>query len=198
MHSPGIDTSTLLVPEIRVLVAYAVFFAVGWALHGHADRVGGVTRGWTWRLGFGVVLSAAATLLVSRPGGMGPDGPSLKLAALAGIGTWFLIIGLTGLFLRHLNRPIAAVRYVADASYWVYLVHLPVVVAAAGLTARLELPVGVKFALVLAATTLVALVSYDLIVRSTFIGIFLNGRRLPRMLFASRPRPSSEVNAGPR
>ena len=39
--------------------------------------------------------------------------------------TGLVALGVTGLFLRHLNHHVPVVRYVVDASYWVYLVHLP-------------------------------------------------------------------------
>ena len=38
----------------------------------------------------------------------------------------FAVIGIAMRFLAHANDR---VRYIADASYWIYLVHLPVVAA---------------------------------------------------------------------
>ena len=75
----------------------------------------------------------------------------------------------------------------SDASYWMYLVHLAPIVWTAGLLARVDAPVFVKFAIVLSATTIVAAVSYHYVVRSTPIGALLNGRRYARAL----PRPAA-------
>jgi glucan biosynthesis protein C len=70
-----------------------------------------------------------------------------------------------------------AARYLADASYWIYLVHLPIVITLAGLLAHTTLPVFVKFIVVFGGTTASCIASYRLFVRSTPIGWLLNGRR---------------------
>ena len=48
---------------------------------------------------------------------------------------WMLIFGIVGAFVRLLDRPSPIVRYVSDASYWMYIVHLPIVIAVPGLLA---------------------------------------------------------------
>jgi hypothetical protein len=39
------------------------------------------------------------------------------------------VFGWMGCFVRFFNRPSARARYVADASHWIYVTHLPLVVA---------------------------------------------------------------------
>ncbi|MCP3983039.1 MAG: hypothetical protein GY723_01545 [bacterium] len=68
-------------------------------------------------------------------------------------------------------------RWVSDASYWFYLVHLPLTALGAGVLIGSGLPAGVKFLLVLGGTTVVCCVTYALLVRNTFVGAVLNGRR---------------------
>ena len=53
----------------------------------------------------------------------------LAFAAAYGVAIWCWSFAVIGLAMRFLSRENARVRYVADASYWIYLVHLPVVVA---------------------------------------------------------------------
>jgi peptidoglycan/LPS O-acetylase OafA/YrhL len=109
------------------------------------------------------------------------------------------LVGLTiGLFRALATRPRAWIRYVADSSYWMYLVHLPVVVWLQVAVAEVELNWWLKLAGVCVATIAIALITYDLFVRSTIIGQVLNGRRQERALgrFALRiaggaPRPAS-------
>ena len=72
--------------------------------------------------------------------------------------------------------------YLADASYWIYLIHLPVVMAIQVVMSRLHWPWLVEFALTLSIAMALLLASYDLLVRNTFIGARLNGRRKPRGL----------------
>lgn len=57
--------------------------------------------------------------------------PILELAfAMAYAGAiWISAFALIGLAVGLLSRPSGAVRYIADASYWIYLAHLPLVYA---------------------------------------------------------------------
>ena len=48
---------------------------------------------------------------------------------LFGVAVWGWVFGLTGAALRFLSNYSAMRRYIADASYWIYLAHLPVVAA---------------------------------------------------------------------
>jgi hypothetical protein len=98
---------------------------------------------------------------------------------------WLFFFGLTGLFLRHFNHPSAAIRYVVDGAFWIYLVHLPLAIWLPGLFATLLLPAWIKILMVLALTYLVGFVTYDLFVRSTMVGSTLSGRRYPRVIFAA-------------
>jgi peptidoglycan/LPS O-acetylase OafA/YrhL len=76
-------------------------------------------------------------------------------------------------------------RFVSDASYWFYLIHLPLTALGAGLLIGSGLPAAVKFMLVLGGTTVVCWVTYFYLVRSTFVGKFLNGRKHRRALRSS-------------
>jgi peptidoglycan/LPS O-acetylase OafA/YrhL len=71
-------------------------------------------------------------------------------------------------------------RYLADASYWLYLVHIPIVMALQVAVSPLDWPWPIKFATILVVALSVMLASYHLLVRYTFIGFVLNGRRLRR------------------
>ncbi len=68
-------------------------------------------------------------------------------------------------------------RYVSDSSYWLYLVHLPLIMIVQAAVRTWELPVFIKFALVCTVTTAILLASYQLFVRYTPIGTLLNGPR---------------------
>jgi peptidoglycan/LPS O-acetylase OafA/YrhL len=108
---------------------------------------------------------------------------------------WNGIWGFTGLFQLTLDRPVPAVRYIVDASYWMYLIHLPITIWLPGVLVRTQIGAFAKFGIVLGVTVLVCVVTYDLIVRNTFIGFILNGRRYPRALRFRRKEtdPSEEA-----
>jgi peptidoglycan/LPS O-acetylase OafA/YrhL len=68
-------------------------------------------------------------------------------------------------------------RYISDSSYWLYLAHLPLILIAQSLVQDWALSPFLKFPLVCGSVTLVLLLSYQLFVRYTPIGTFLNGPR---------------------
>jgi peptidoglycan/LPS O-acetylase OafA/YrhL len=113
--------------------------------------------------------------------------------AAGGLAMWMLIFGIIGLFVSRVASPRPLVRYLSDASYWMYIVHLPVVIAAAGVLAPFALPALVKFGLTLVTTTLVTIVTYHYLVRASAVGVLLNGRRYGRGL----PDPEREVRSRP-
>ena len=70
-------------------------------------------------------------------------------------------------------------RYLADSSYWVYIVHLPLVMVGQILVVNETWPWFVKFGVVVGGTMAISLLTYELLVRHSFVGRWLNGRRIP-------------------
>ena len=95
---------------------------------------------------------------------------------------WSLVFLTLGVFKKFCAQPRAWVRYVADSSYWLYLVHLPIVVWLQVAVAEVQLHWSLKLGFISVATVAVALLSYDGFVRSTWLGWVLNGRRRKRRL----------------
>lgn len=98
--------------------------------------------------------------------------------------TWLWSFAVLGLGTRFLGTRRAWLAYLAESSYWVYLVHMPLTVAFGATLYGLALPALVKMAINIAATTTVCLASYQLFVRSTWVGVLLNGRRRARVSFS--------------
>lgn len=170
--------------DAHILGAYAVFYFFGWALYKDRDVLPERAR-WPWaETAWGAVVGAAGLRLAGRQLEIMPAKDSALVyatAACSSLACWLLIFGLTGLFLRYLNRPSRAMRYLSDSAYWLYLVH-PLVLVTAQLAIR-EASCGphAKFLFVMAVSTPVLLASYHHLVRSTWAGALLNGRRHPRM-----------------
>ena len=196
MRAGVLGTSHAYVPPAGVLLVYGYFFAVGWLLYAHRDLLPGLARGARTQVAATVPLlfamAAALSHVVTAEAAGGTSFPALAAVAVTGaLLAWLMVFGLTGLFLRYDGHRESAVgRYLADASYWVYLVHLPVVALLAGLLAPWPVSPFVKAALVCGVTTLVTVWTYDRFVRATPIGAVLNGRRYPRAW------PRRNVNLG--
>ena len=183
----GPDTSAGLVPLPHVLGYYALFFAFGALLYDRKGAGGGplaATIGkWWW-----AVLPAAMLLVL--PAGLAwtylPDVASHPASSVAQVAfTWSMCIGLIGMFQALLKREVRWVRFVSDSAYWLYLAHLPLVIAAQGLVWDWEIPAVLKFLLICWVVTGILLVSYRWLVRYTPVGTMLNGKRVK----GGRPGP---------
>ncbi len=180
-------------PHLPSLVYYGTFFFVGYYFHGQRAFLVTSER----HLG-GYALAAAGLFVVSlAPAAIDyqEGGRTAWLhwvtISLHGVLTWLLVYVFVGLFQRYLDHDSPWVAYISQSSYWVYLVHLPIVSLAAWYLVDLELPAVVKFVLVGGFATVVAFSTYHYLVRRTWVSVVLNGRR-----FALR-WPWLERNDGP-
>lgn len=188
MDGWGVDTpDKSLVPHIPALLLYGGFFALGWFLDRKPEGLDRFSQ-LTWFRG-AVALAAIAVTLLLTGIQMDPGHPQHELAhrvynvSYAAM-MWTLVWLTIGLFRRFCKRPRRWIRYVADSSYWMYLIHLPIVLWLQVATAEIELPWLLKLAFVATASIGICLITYDLFVRSTFIGQLLNGRKRDRVIFA--------------
>jgi hypothetical protein len=170
-----IATSNSWVPNGHTFGFYLFFYLVGWVLFKSKHLLDSLKRfdGASTVLGL-VLLIAQYTVLKSLP--------FAAQLAITSLVTWLLIFGITGLFLRYGSKHSARMRYVSDASYWVYLVHLPIAALLPSFIVDWPIPALLKFLIVLSSTGLICFVSYHYLVRGTFIGKFLNGRKYSRSL----------------
>ncbi|MCP3977383.1 MAG: acyltransferase family protein, partial [bacterium] len=174
----GPDTSAGLIPIPRVLIYYAVFFAFGALMYGRRGRDNrpvAETLGRNWW----AILIPAVVILFPVALGMtfGEDATWLGASIAQVAYTWAMIFGLMGLFRRLLSTERRGIRYLSDSAYWLYLAHLPLIIAAQAWIREWDLPSGVKFAGLTVVVSLLLLVSYQLFVRYTPIGTMLNGKR---------------------
>jgi ABC-type multidrug transport system ATPase subunit/peptidoglycan/LPS O-acetylase OafA/YrhL len=168
-----------LVPQLPATVGFGTAFVVGWLVHRAPGTLAALAARWHLHL----ALGAAATgwcLHVVHATPLAEPGLTKTLTALAlGVAAWGWVLGLTGASLRFLSAHSPARRYVADASYWIYLAHLPLVMALQVWVGHWPLHWSVKYLLVLGGSLAVLFASYHLLVRPTFLGQLLNGRRVP-------------------
>jgi glucan biosynthesis protein C len=173
-------------PEWLILAAYLGPFGFGWLLYHSRDLLPRFER----HIGSYLALAVPAFLVY----GIAPGGshPFLKAAGNVLL-CWLLIFACTGLFLRYSNGPSFRWRYLSDSSYWLYIMHMPVVVGLQVASRYLPLPALAKVPVVLGVAVLVLVASYDVMVRATWIGALLNGRRYPRLAAAAAERQPAEI-----
>ncbi len=94
------------------------------------------------------------------------------LAISAALFAWLFVFGLLGLFARAFAAENKGVRYAADASYWIYLIHFPFVGAAQILLLGVSWPVPLKFLAVFSSAMVLSLASYEIFVRRLIRPVF--------------------------
>ena len=179
-------------PHLPVLTVYGGFFALGWMFGRQPEAIAAFGR-----ITVGRVLLLVASLVTTLKLNpiQGDPGHPHFIAAHAGfvlayaMMMWTLVMLTLGAFRKLCSRPSPVIRYLADSSYWMYLIHLPVVVWLQVAVAEVPLHWSLKLVFVSAATVAIALLTYDLFVRSTLLGQILNGRRRERALWSKPARP---------
>jgi len=180
----GPDTSAGLLPIPHVLAYYAIFFGFG-ALHfGFDDQSGRIGERWWLPLSIGLLFVFPIGMALSE-GWLGPHGagphplPHRVISVfLQSAYPWLMTFGLMGLFRRYCPSESPTMRYLSDSAYWLYLAHLPLIIAAQYVVRDWPLPALVKFLLIVAVVTSFLLWTYQALVRYTWLGRFLNGRRV--------------------
>lgn len=173
----GADTSDALLPLPHVLAYYATFFAFGALMYGRRGRrelllVDTIGRPWWLFLSVSFLLVLPTGLHFTFVDFQWPVASVFQV-----LYAWGMCFGLMGLFRVLLPRERRGVRYLSDSAYWVYLVHLPLVIAAQMLVRDLGLASGMKFLIICLAVTVVSLLSYQALVRYTPVGTMLNGKK---------------------
>jgi peptidoglycan/LPS O-acetylase OafA/YrhL len=171
-HSP--------IPNAIAFVAYGVAFGFGWLLHRQVDLLPRLGRSWPVHLAFALAGTAGCLAITGlaphfQPIEAGPH--KLVAAACYTMAEWSWSLAFIGAALVFCAKESPARRYIADASYWIYLVHLPIVMALQVAFAKLPLHWSVKYPLILAIAFAIMLATYQHLVRYSFIGAVLNGRR---------------------
>ena len=179
-----------LMPVIPVVAVYFIYFAVGWGVFVNRDLLPRLKRSpVTYILpvaALGVVnVYSVLTLAYHK----GETNWLLQTAAASSTAllSWLMFFACMGLFLRHASGEKPWLRYLSDSAYWIYLAHPLALVAIQIPLMFVRMPSELKVVLNLLFAVPVLLWSYDRLVRNSWIGAILNGRRYPRGLPVSEP-----------
>ena len=175
-----------VLPSLWAMVFFGLYCALGYQLFQRPDMLDRL-RPLSMPLLVGAVLAYAFLFRLSD--GFAPTRPTTlqhamhaALEAYAGLWMtlWCLLAGK-----RWLDKPSTTMRWLADASYWTYLVHLPLLFAIQYRLLDVPLHWAAKFAIAVLATFALSFASYQLLVRKTVVGRLLNAKS-PRTLGSNR------------
>jgi glucans biosynthesis protein C len=193
--------ATSFVPRSDLLAYYGMFFAAGWALFAIRDlrdRIESQPRRYAFFAAFSLPPALALFLQQDVPAIGASRGFHLLALLLLSVTTWSLVFALLGLSRRFLRESNPRLRYWADASYWIYLSHFPVMAALALVLFELSLPDSLRLVILVLATLAVIYPAYSILVRHTAIGRVLHGPRPARQVRALHWRPTRPAAAAGR
>ena len=194
----GIPTpDSALYPNLAAAAGFGSAFAFGWLLQRQNGLLERINRLCWSNLSLALITTVASLWIYGLSPGFGPSVPGsdkLLQAALYSVASWGWTFALIGLTLRYFADFNPVRRYLADASYWIYLAHLPLVVALQFAVAPLTWPAPLKLGIILVLSMAMLVLSYHWLVRFSFIGAILNGRKRVRRIRAE-PTPPLSVPA---
>lgn len=177
MQTFGPDTASGLLPWPPKLLYYSVFFFYGAYCFQRPFFESQVGQHWAK-----LFLLALPTLLLALHF-FTMRGENFVLyhslsSLLGAIYAWLMTFGMIGLFRRFFSKESPRIRYLSDSSYWLYLAHLPLIIALQVFVSLWPWPSIFKFTLICLATFGILLVLYEFTVRYTWIGTMLNGKKV--------------------
>jgi hypothetical protein len=180
----GADTSAGILPIPHVFLYYAIFFGFGALYFSIDDQSGSVGKRWWLPLAIALLVIFPLGMFLSN-GWFGPIGitfdslPGRVLNVfLTAAYPWLMTFGLMGLFKRIYPVENKTMRYLSDSAYWLYVAHLPLIIAAQYVVRDWPLPALAKFLLIVVVVSAFLLWTYQTMVRYTWLGRFLNGPRV--------------------
>ena len=171
----------------------ALYFILGYSLYGNAQLLSYIKTSWIIYLVFALIFFIMYWLIMTFESKKIIQDFYLKnfqlpdvsysdilylikvlFKSICGVLFSYALIGLAESKMKH-HRNWS--RFIADGSYWMYLVHLPLVTLMTFMMFNWTVPPLYKFATASIVTLIICLVTYKYFVRKSFIGILLNGRR---------------------
>ncbi len=180
----GIPSPILgLVPEGAAVVAFGSAFLLGWLLYRQPNLLLVWARAWPAHAALAIAANTVTAIWLG-PVGLADELPTnadrftyLLCYTFAG---WNGVVATVGFCVRYLSANSPSWRYLADASYWMYLAHMPLIMFLQVAMMRWPVHWSLKFPLIVVVAFTLLLLSYKYFVRFTFIGKWLNGRRHAR------------------
>jgi peptidoglycan/LPS O-acetylase OafA/YrhL len=182
-----------------LVVLYGLYFWFGWWLQRMEHCLPSLARTWkphliggliVWLVGTAILLSFHSEQTDFRiphppaaeanrvPDELPLDGPWSPVFPvyqfLKGYLGWTFTLGFIGLAMQVCNRPRPWVRYLADASYWLYLAHAPLLMAVQVAVAEWPIPWWFKLPAIDLFVVGLLLLMYPYVVRTT--GLFAGHR----------------------
>jgi peptidoglycan/LPS O-acetylase OafA/YrhL len=170
----GPDTFISIIPMPYIPIYYGIFFFFGAFYYDCDDSAGKLGRQWIITMPIALLVIFPVTLIL----GLSPNSfggyRQPALLVLKAMYAWLMVFSLMGISRELISRENRVWRYLSDVAYWLYLAHLPLLLAAQAMMRTWDLPAIVKFGLICFGVTGVLLLIHQFFLRYTFLGTLLN------------------------
>jgi len=166
-----VEPWTGIFPKPGQILYYGYFFGLGYIIFFNIDFLFQNRK-----LRFFYILIGIIIIFIIRNYFSGM--PYWLFSLLVSLQTNLLLLGHLSFFVHIFKKESNWVRYFSDASYWFYLIHLPIVVSLQLLLLYFDTSVWFKVTLVIGITTLISIISYEYLVRYSVVGNMLNGKKI--------------------
>ena len=175
-------------------ITSGLYFAMGFTLYGNASLFAFMKAHWRSYLLVGILSFILYMVLESRNSLPDVYGANLTgneyfkaifeafaviTISVKTIGAFLVSYAFIGLAEKHFGSYSPRIRFISDGAYWMYLIHLPIVTLITFFMFNLQIPIEIKFVTAILMTSIICMTTYKIFVRSTPIGILLNGKRHP-------------------
>lgn len=166
MRTPIVDIA-IGPPHWPIMTYYAVFFIFGWGL-GCNQALFKIAQRYRFSfllLAFLMSICLGSSLNIHEIFSSTAPAPSLMFRYLYGIAAWLYTFAIIGICTRFFHTTGKEMRYLAEATYWIFIAHLPLIFWQQHLLNQTAIPGVAKFFLILFMTPIILLFAYHFIIR---------------------------------
>ena len=177
---PVMDMRNWFVPDPFRLAHHAWFFLAGTWMYARRAEFERLKTTGPWFLGLaGFVFLLRLHFIEEALARSLPLADQAALALSGSLFAWFAVYGSLGVAQRLYRSPTPGVRWLAESSYWVYLIHFPIVGLIQVRLWTVPWSAPLKFTVALSLTMAIGLITEWTFVRNRWIGRWLFRSKVP-------------------
>lgn len=171
------------IPDPTIYLFYFSFFTAGFLLYLNRkalDLIKQKTGQWfVWFLVFAVLHAVTGLLVFSEEAAKNLTS-NWYSGVFKGISIGAVTLFVMSCYLRWANNFSKTALYISESSYWLYLIHFPLTVWIPPLMHDSVIPIEARFLITMGVIVGGGLITYELVVKRTFLVALLNGKTLKR------------------
>ena len=176
MKSHWVDQPFKMYPLPSLIMYYGTFYFFGWKLFKFKDLSLSKGLSYTFLIVGAILALLRSNLEVNTHLGFYEITHSnWQLNALATLATWSLVLGIIYTFKQIFNKESKAISYFVQGSYFIYLIHLPIIILFQIILNRVDSHWAIEFSITTLASLFFSVVIYHYFVKGKFIDRFLKG-----------------------